>query len=256
MSDALAFGLRINNYLIEAARSGREVEQVGPFTASCDPHDSNPYRNYAIPEDAAEVSANHVADLVRWFRERDRKPRLEFVPAGSPAVEAQLLNSAFTVEARLPVMVPQPLESGVKACPEGFEVFRLRSGDDLKSVATAQNVAYGGSEATDADVARLQRTIEDGGEVVAARNTGTGAVIGAGLYTIPHRGVTEIAGVGVVPAYRRRGIAAAITAELAASAAEQEIELPFLMAADAPEERIYRRIGFETCASILHISLP
>jgi ribosomal protein S18 acetylase RimI-like enzyme len=83
--------------------------------------------------------------------------------------------------------------------------------DQLRLVAEAQNDAYGAPEATEHDVARLRGTLDRGGLVALAVDTATGIGAGGGLCAPPHRGVSELAAIGVRAAYRRRGIATALT---------------------------------------------
>jgi ribosomal protein S18 acetylase RimI-like enzyme len=56
--------------------------------------------------------------------------------------------------------------------------------------------------------------------------------------------VVEIVGIGTVAAARRRGLAAAVTATLAAAARQAGADLVFLSAADDPAARLYQRVGF------------
>lgn len=82
------------------------------------------------------------------------------------------------------------------------------------------------------------------------------AVWGAGLCAPPHHGVSELAAVGVRDAYRRRGIAAAVTAHLTRIGPEVGVHRPFLTPAAEAEERIYHRVGFRTATTMLHVSRP
>jgi ribosomal protein S18 acetylase RimI-like enzyme len=250
------FGVVINAYLAKAAQIGRASEIVGPFTASVDPDSNSPFRNYAIPIEGATPQGYDVANLIQWFSERSRKPRLEYVSDAAPAVEPALLNAGFEVEGRLPLMTLRRGKSKHRSGIDGFELLCVTEEEALRSVAEAQNEAYGAGEVSEADVARLCRNVHRGGIVVAARELSSGRFVGAGLYTPPQDGVTEIAAIGTIPAYRRQGIAAAITAQLVESALSRNIELPFLMAAHSAEQGIYERIGFEVRASILHMSFP
>jgi len=68
-------------------------------------------------------------------------------------------------------------------------------------------------------------------------------IVGGGAYT-PLAGTAEIAGIGVLPAYRGRGIASAITSALVRSAIEEEVKCLFLTAGDGRIAGIYSRIGF------------
>jgi N-acetylglutamate synthase-like GNAT family acetyltransferase len=56
--------------------------------------------------------------------------------------------------------------------------------------------------------------------------------------------VTEVVGVGTLPAARRRGLGAAITAALVADARGRGIELVFLSAGSEEIARVYQRLGF------------
>jgi N-acetylglutamate synthase-like GNAT family acetyltransferase len=76
---------------------------------------------------------------------------------------------------------------------------------------------------------------------------------GAGEYSPIIDGVTELTSIGVRPAYRRRGIAAAVVDRLADTAREAGAVNLFLMANEA-EERLYGRVGFVTEGRVLHIS--
>lgn len=68
--------------------------------------------------------------------------------------------------------------------------------------------------------------------------------------------VTEIAGVGTLPAARRRGLAAAVTSELVRDALDRGVEVVFLSAQDEDVARIYRRLGFTPVATALIAEPP
>jgi predicted GNAT family acetyltransferase len=56
--------------------------------------------------------------------------------------------------------------------------------------------------------------------------------------------VTEVAGVATLPAYRRRGLGAAVTAHLVADARRRGSETVFLTAGDEEIARLYASLGF------------
>jgi predicted GNAT family acetyltransferase len=74
--------------------------------------------------------------------------------------------------------------------------------------------------------------------------------------TVPSRGVTEIAGIGVLASHRRRGIATAITARLTADAFAAGVTTAFLTPGDHGAQRVYQRAGFADATVMLHISRP
>ena len=60
----------------------------------------------------------------------------------------------------------------------------------------------------------------------------------------PVGGVTEVVGIGTLPACRRRGLGAAVTAALAADARRTGADVVFLSAGDERIARMYGRLGF------------
>src|SRR5439155_15881391 len=122
--------------------------------------------------------------------------------------------------------------------PAGIQLSLARSDVELRQVADAQNEAYGHhQETTDHDVARLRSTVEGGGLVALALDISTGRGVGGGLCATPHHGVSELAAIGVRDSYRRRGIAAALTALLTRACASANITTPFPTPAREAEER-------------------
>ncbi len=245
---------RIQLYLRASLSASRETAQIGSFLASSDPTSANIYRNYAVPNDEANPKPSEISALVGWYEQRSRVARLEYLPGAAPRVEQALILSGFSAEGRLPLMISK-METGKQFwCPEAIEIVTAQDDVTLRAAAHAQNEAYGEANTTEADVTRLRRTIQSGGMVLLARDSQTGEPAGAGLYSAPFGGVTEIAAIGVRPRFRRRGIARALTSQLNTAAIDSGIHVPFLMAAGQAEERLYTRAGFVTCSEILHIS--
>jgi ribosomal protein S18 acetylase RimI-like enzyme len=138
---------------------------------------------------------------------------------------------------------------------EGIELVAPSSEEEYRAAASAQLEAYGeqGAPAQHAATS-LRRSVAAGGVAVLARDAVTGEPAGAGSCTSPEDGLTELTSVGVRPAFRRRGIAAAMTGWLAARAFAGGVTGVFLMAAGGAEARIYERAGFAGRAEVLHIS--
>lgn len=232
---------------------GAGALRVGPFLAGLDQHDAGRYRNYAVPDDGVAPSAGQVAALVAAFTERGRTPRLEYLPALCPELEPALTAAGFTVEGRIPVLACDPARA-VAPSIEGIEVVGAESDDDLAAVAAVQAQAYGQEPATRNDRDRLRGVLDRGGLVALARDTATGDGAGAGLCAPPCAGVSELAAVGVRSAYRRRGIAAAVTARLTTDCQGAGIRTPFLTPAGDAEQRIYQRVGYRAATEMIHIS--
>jgi GNAT superfamily N-acetyltransferase len=248
---------QIQGYLRAMVGRREANERVGPFLAAYDLHSDNPYRNYAIPDDGAEPTQADVQALIAAFERRLRTPRLEYAPAVAPAVEGALLAAGFVVEGHYPLMIVTRETTRELPEPSGIELLLATSDEEFLGVATVQNIAYEEPGApTEHDVARLRGTVEGGGMVALARDAATGRPVGTGLCSTPIDGVTEVAAIGVVPDYRRRGVAGAVTALLVRAAFATGVTLPFLMPATEDGMRIYMRAGFERVSEIVMISRP
>ena len=245
---------RIQAYLRGAATRGRETERIGPFLATFDLASDNPFLNYAIPDDGAQPSAAEVQALAEAYSRRDLWPRLEYLPSTAPEVEDALSAAGFEAEGRLPLMI-RP--SGRIVDPprlEGVELLTPSTDEELRGATAAQSEAFGGPPLSGANAERMRSTIASGGIAIAARELATGTIVGAGMCTPPADEVTELAGIGVRGAYRRRGIAGALTARLAQEAFAAGVTTAFLTPGHDGAGRVYERAGFEQSSLMLHIA--
>ncbi|MFE6663147.1 GNAT family N-acetyltransferase [Streptomyces sp. NPDC057697] len=228
--------------------------RVGPFTVRYNPGWSLKYANYAIPDQGAEPTAEEVDALVAAFRAHDRLPRLEFLPGTAPAVEPALLAAGFTVENRAPIMACAPGGLVPPKQVDGLTIAEPATDEELAAAALVQHHGYGGTGEPEAGVADWLRTAaRDGG--VAALATVDGAPAGAGGCSVPVDGLTELAGLAVADGFRRRGIGAALSAHLTATAFARGCRVVWLEPGDADVERIYAAIGFRRVGEKLNISL-
>lgn len=245
---------RIQSYLRVAASDQREIERIGPFLATFSRSSDNPFLNYAIPDDNATPSLADVTALITAYEKRLRKPRLEYVAYLAPAVEQMLIDANFCIEGRLPLMVCAPGSEQILPAPPDIELILPVSDADLLATIAVQKEAYGDSSPDAAWLSRLQNSLAAGGIAVLARTMTMGEPVGAGVCSVPNNQTTEITGIGVRAAFRRRGVAGALTAQLVQEAFAVGVSVPFLMAAHEAEARIYARAGFSTVGEILHIS--
>ena len=79
--------------------------------------------------------------------------------------------------------------------------------------------------------------------------------VGGGSYN-PCAGVAEIVGVGVLPAYRRRGIAGALTSVLARQALDTGCRTVFCSADDDDVARVYAASGFRRVGTACAAEAP
>lgn len=244
---------RIQEAMRHHAGVARETVRAEPFTLYIAPHSANVYANYAIPDPGARADEEAIAALRAGFAAAGRTPRLEFVAEEAPGLAADLAAGGFAVDLDTPVMVCGPDDLIAPAPPEGVTLQRIDATTDrdtLRAMSTVQREAFGGEPPTDAEVARVPEIIGDGLAVLAR----VGAEpVGAGMFTPPALGVTEVAGIGVTEAHRGRGIAATITAELTRLAFRAGVELAVLTPGDDGAARVYTRAGYRPLLRMLHL---
>ncbi|MGC5003330.1 GNAT family N-acetyltransferase [Streptomyces sp. NBC_00353] len=228
--------------------------RVGPFTVRHNPGWQLKYANYAIPDQGAEPTAADVQALIAAFRERDRMPRLEYLPSGAPAVEPALIAAGFTVENRAPILACAPGDLLPPKPVDALVIVEPATDAEFDAAARVQHHGYGGTgEPEGGEAAWLRNAVTGGG--VAALATVDGVPAGAGGCSVPVDGLTELAGLAVADTFRRRGIGAALSAHLTATAFARGCRVVWLEPGDADVERIYAGIGYRRIGEKLNISL-
>ena len=86
------------------------------------------------------------------------------------------------------------------------------------------------------------------GDTVMAVARTAGGPVSTGSHQ-PIAGVSEIVGVATLPAYRRRGIGAALVDLLIEDALRRGVQTIFLTAGDETIARVYHRLGFRRIAT-------
>jgi ribosomal protein S18 acetylase RimI-like enzyme len=247
---------RIDAYLDAAPKTGARTEQIGPFTLFL--NEGQGWRYYARPSPGA---SGFSVDAVRAVRERQRElsqpEAFEWIAELASEVGPATAADGLSVVDH-PLMVlseqapPLPL-------PEGVEVAIVDPDEDLAALNAVAEVAFAmpgtatgsagdfeaaaAARAQNPDTLSFQRGRMLAGLTVAAAVRVSGVVTTVGWHQ-PLDGATEIVGVATLPAYRKRGLAAAVTHELVADARRRGAETVFLSADDDDVARVYRRVGF------------
>jgi ribosomal protein S18 acetylase RimI-like enzyme len=244
---------RIDRYLDGIARAATRAEPIGSFTLFVQEGPGWPY--YARPTPGA---TSFAADDVAAVRERQRglgiPESFEWVVDLSPGASEAIASGGLRVTER--PLLASSTDTGTAA---GVDVRFTGADDDLASIMAVQHVGFEaeGTEVGDAglealrgaaaaaDVGTLDSTrerIADGRTILASVWV-DGGPVAAGAHQ-PLDGVTEIVGVATLPAYRRRGLGAALTAALVSDARARGADLVFLSAGDDAVARVYARVGF------------
>jgi ribosomal protein S18 acetylase RimI-like enzyme len=233
---------RVQDSIRSVNAASRDGVRAGSFTFYRHRSSDHPMLNYAVP-DAGAVQWDGIDELRHAFATHGLTPRLEFVGECAPGLEAALAEAGFELEGRYPVMTLLLVELREVPAPEGVVIARATGPVDARAVLEVGAEAFGTEPPTEAEVAAYQ------GRGMLARADGVPA--GAASRTDIAEGVSELAGIGVRERFRRRGIAAALTAAVAADAFAAGAELCFLTPGDDGAERVYQRAGFRRAGTTM-----
>jgi len=248
---------RIQNYLRASAQAQYEALPLPPFTLFFHPTDALKYFNYAIPDEpAAGEMSDVLAEMRRECRRRGRIARFEFFEAYAPQLPALLHAHGFNEEGRQWSMLCTPSTFQPQPDVPGLEIYPLGPDSppgDVRDFLLTQHAAFNPTEPTWVSPEDIQRGLED---LQRARwhaflGRSAGQPAGAASFGSPIDGVTEVAGIGTHPAFRRRGIAARLTWQAARAAFNLGVHTICLTAADAQAGRVYERVGFQPFSTML-----
>lgn len=233
--------LDVQNHVRTLALRSPGHVRVGPFTVRYNADWPIPPVNYAVPDHGASPTADDIKAMIEVFRERDRLPRLEFLPSCAPDLEPALLAAGFTVERRAPLL----------ACtPESLDEAGYRA------AAGVQHTGYGlEGEGTDGEIGALRSVTEGGGVAALGTDDTDGTPLAAGSCSIPVDGLSELTGLAVADSHRRRGIGAALCGYLTAQAFGRGCRTVWLEPGDADVERIYAAVGYTRVGDKTDMSL-
>jgi GNAT superfamily N-acetyltransferase len=197
-------------------------------------------------------------------RERQRElgvsEAFEWIDEVTPGLLATAREAGLRV-LEAPLMVLGDGRWRTPEAPTGVEV-RMLAPDDpsLAQALAVPHVAFGapGTQAgaegigereaeamrSAGEVERIQRRMRQGLTHIAVAELEGGGPVSAGSHQ-PVGDVTEIVGVGTLPAARRQGLGALVTGRLVQDARERGAELVFLSAGSEDIARVYGRLGFE-----------
>ena len=251
---------RIERYYDTVPRAAARPEELPPLVLFVRQGAGWPY--YARPLLGARA---FTAAGVRLVRERQRAlgvpERFEWIDEVTPGLGVAATEAGLVVT-RHPLLVlgrHQPVEP-----PNGLTIRRATAEDDLMLFSAVAQVGFrhpgtargaaGVDEARRIAVepgagrAQFEREQLRAGRTVMVIALADGAPVGVGSHQ-PRDGVSEIVGVATLPAFRRRGIAAAITSQLVRDALERGVQTVFLSADDEEIARVYERVGFHPVAT-------
>jgi len=249
---------RIDTFCDAVPRRRARADEHGPLVIFVPTGPGWPY--YARPKRGARAAITAAA--IRVVRARQREliipESFEWIEQNAPEMAAAAAEAGLEVQthplmvlagpARMPPLPPDVIVRVV--APEDAELDRIWAVPAVAfghpgtaageaGVAERDKIAAGYDGGT---IAMLRERLRSGQSVLAAAFGPDGPVAAGSCQALG--GVAEITGVGVLPAERRRGLGAAVTAALAADALDRGVQTVFLSASDEAVARVYARIGF------------
>jgi ribosomal protein S18 acetylase RimI-like enzyme len=249
---------RIDAFCDAVPRNRARAEEHGPLVLFVPTGPGWPY--YARPKPGARTTIT-TAD-VRAVRARQRElvipESFEWIELAAPDMAAAAADGGLDVHAHPLLVLGGPVP--VPPLPPDVTVRIIAPEDpDLHRIWAVPSVAFGnpgtatgeagGAErdkiAADHDggtIDMLRDRLRSGQSVLAAAFGPDGPLAAGSCQAVAD--VAEITGVGVLPADRRKGLGAAVTAVLAADALNRGVQTVFLSASDDAVARVYVRTGF------------
>lgn len=236
---------RITRYYTSGAGGDVDVEQIGAFAVVFHRTSDVWYLSYATPVDALADDADEaLAAVTARFAERERAVSLEWIEELAPQLADVSVRAGLPEPDIEPLLVVDRRDLRIPAV-DGATV-RIVDGTDESDVRAVRSVAHQTfpeiGPMTDAEVRRIADEIRAAQRVQVAVDL-DGRPVAIGDHS-PALGVTEITGVGTLPAYRRRGLAGLVAATLAADAFDRGCDVVYLTAATMDAARVYERVGF------------
>lgn len=255
MVDLLA---RIERYYDAVPRTAARSEDIGSLTLFINRGPGWNY--YARPRlGAGRIAAEDVARVRERQRALGIPETFEWVHETTPSLRDAAIGAGLRVE-ELPLLGISEAEARRLEAPPGISVRLVDpESDDLAELGAVAQIGFltPGTEVGEVGLdavsfialSRQPEFVDFERDRLRSRLTIMavalicGRPVGVGSYQ-PVAGVSEVVGVATLPAFRRRGIAAALTSELVRDAFRGGSDVVFLSAGDEVIARVYERAGF------------
>ncbi len=247
--------MRLHTYLNANARvRARDVVHLGIITlyqsTVTDPRDNV----ILVHEDDAGRLAGPLRQARASVQERGGRAHVRLIEEMFPHLSTALTSLGFREVEREPLLIctPEMLRPASNA-PE-LTVATLTRESPLRDIQQELDInergfdpGFSGS-ATAEQAERFRSTLDSARAFTAHLN---GKAVAAGMFHTPLDGVTQLSGIATLAAFRRRGIAAALTTFMTQTAFDAGVDLVYLAAANETAQRVYERIGYRQAGMLI-----
>jgi GNAT superfamily N-acetyltransferase len=245
---------QVQDYLRQLARQLHVVVPCPPLcTAFFHITDTDAESSYAIPDvpSGTPPSSDDLQSSLRILQTecaaRKRSPRLQFIEDLFIDLLPLLRTTGWVEQERSPLMIWSPSSARPAPPVPGLRIATLSADSTLDDIREGLDTNTAGF---DLPIQPASAEEAEGFREGLIRSRAFTAYlgsqpVGAGMFTpISDEGVTELVGITTLPPYRRRGIAAALTAHMTEQALAHGARVVFLTAASEQAGRVYERVGF------------
>ena len=174
--------------------------------------------------------------------------RFELIDEACPGAVELLIGAGVEVTGRFPLLTLDPTKLIMSDTPAGATV---RVSASKQDAVDAERVAAAAFESEMRGEPDAPGAPAGGGSVIAHVDGEPGATA---FWTAVADGVSEIAGVATLPAFRGRGLGALVTAAAVEAVRDLAgVRLAWLTPGHDGADRIYRRAGFAPAATAVHL---
>lgn len=251
---------RIQSYLVADHSAHAEATQRVLAFESCvivlDQASDALTRNLAYPRQAGdrEDPGGWLPELRAAFARADRVPALQWVDAALPCLARDLSACGFHEHSAEALLACTPAQLRPPASLAELAIEAVDAESSLAAVRENLDANAFGFDPTGASLATDEQAQEFRAGLKHARAFTArwdGQAAGAGMYTDPDGGITELMGIATLEAFRGRGIAAALTAHMAQAAFSTGCALVFLTTTNPTAQRVYQRTGFAPIGALV-----
>jgi GNAT superfamily N-acetyltransferase len=244
----------LQDYLRQLARERHDVVPCPPLcTAFFHISDSDGESNFAIPDPTAGASPSpdDLQICLRFLQAecngRNRSPRLQFIEDLFVDLPLLLRSTGWVEQERSPLMIWS--SAGARPTPPvpGLNIATLSADSTLEEICEGLDTNAAGFDLLIQPASAEEAEGFRQGLIRSRAFTAHlgSQPVGAGMFTtISEEGVTELVGITTLAPFRRRGIAATLTAYMTAAALAHGAKMVFLTAASELAGRVYERVGF------------
>ncbi|HLX50870.1 MAG TPA: GNAT family N-acetyltransferase [Streptosporangiaceae bacterium] len=250
---------KIEMFCDAVPRLRARAEEHGPLVLFVNEGPGWPYYARPRPGHTGRITAGHVREVRARQRALNIPESFEWIEQSTPDLAEAATAAGLDVVAH-PLMI---LDGALtrKPPPPGVSVREVPADEpDLARIVAVPDVAFGhpgtgtgpagpterdklAADRDPAGIARMRELLTAGHSILAAAFDDEGPLAAGSCQSV--NGVAEITGVGTLPSARRRGLGAAVTAELTALTIERGTHTVFLSASDDAVARVYAGLGFE-----------